>query len=239
MASTATVSSRRWEVLTPHIRRSVIIADLLDARSLQQDMLSATLDLLTVTIVLVDREGRIVHVNHAGLAYLDERGALRRDGDHLSARDPKAASDLKDAIVKVASGAIVDFPQSGIAVPIAGADGHDLAAWVLPLDRGLRNQVAAPFAAHAAVFVRPLGGDAAPFPGELFVKRYGISPAECRVLMMLTHGMTPREAADALGISEPTAKTHLQRLFQKTGTDRQADLMRLTMSALAPATLPS
>ena len=217
----------------------MIIADLLDARSLQQDMLSATLDLLTVAIVLVDREGRIVHANHAGLAYLDERGALRRDGDCLSARDPKAASDLKDAIVKVASGAIVDFPNSGVAVPIASADGHDLAAWVLPLDRGLRNQLAAPFAAYAAVFVRPLGGDAAPFPGELFVKRYGISPAECRVLMMLTHGMTPREAAEALGISEPTAKTHLQRLFQKTGTDRQADLMRLTMSALAPATLPS
>jgi len=53
--------------------------------------------------------------------------------------------------------------------------------------------------------------------------------------MMLTQGMTVREAAAALGISEPTAKTHLQKLFQKTGTDRQADLMRLTMSALAPA----
>jgi DNA-binding CsgD family transcriptional regulator len=84
------------------------------------------------------------------------------------------------------------------------------------------------------VFLRQLG-DLSPFPGELFVKRFGISPAECRVLMMLTQGMTVREAAAALGISEPTAKTHLQKLFQKTGTDRQADLMRLTMSALAPA----
>ena len=57
--------------------------------------------------------------------------------------------------------------------------------------------MAAPFSAHAAVFVRPLGGDAAAFPGELFVKRYGISPAECRVLMMLTQGMSPRDAAEA------------------------------------------
>jgi DNA-binding CsgD family transcriptional regulator len=52
---------------------------------------------------------------------------------------------------------------------------------------------------------------------------------------MLTQGMSLREAAETIGISEPTAKTHLQRLFQKTGTDRQADLMRLAMSALAPA----
>jgi DNA-binding CsgD family transcriptional regulator len=71
------------------------------------------------------------------------------------------------------------------------------------------------------VFLRRLG-DVSPFPGELFVKRYGISPAECRVLMMLTQGMTVRETSAALGISEPTAKTHLQKLFQKTDTERQA-----------------
>jgi DNA-binding CsgD family transcriptional regulator/PAS domain-containing protein len=222
--------------LNPHIRRAVVITDLLDARALRDDMLSATLDLLTVGIVLVDANARIVHANHAGLEMLDARAAVRRADDQLSARDPKAAQDLQQAIATAANRNPMDFPKSGIAVPVASAHGADLAAWVLPLDRGLRNELAAPFAASVAVFLRALG-DASPFPGELFVKRYGISPAECRVLMMLVQGMSLREAAEALGISQPTAKTHLQRLFQKTGTDRQADLMRLTMSALAPATM--
>ncbi len=34
-----------------------------------------------------------------------------------------------------------------------------------------------------------------------------------------------------------TAKTHLQHLFAKTGVQRQADLIRLALTALAPARL--
>ena len=33
--------------------------------------------------------------------------------------------------------------------------------------------------------------------------------------------------ASVLGIAEPTVKTHLKRLFEKTGTHRQADLVKL------------
>jgi DNA-binding CsgD family transcriptional regulator len=55
------------------------------------------------------------------------------------------------------------------------------------------------------------------------------------VLILLAKGLKLREAAETLGISETTAKTHLQHLFQKTDTQRQADLVRLVTSALAPA----
>jgi DNA-binding CsgD family transcriptional regulator len=33
----------------------------------------------------------------------------------------------------------------------------------------------------------------------------------------------------------PTAKTHLQSLFAKTGTQRQADLIKLATIAISPA----
>jgi DNA-binding CsgD family transcriptional regulator len=82
-------------------------------------------------------------------------------------------------------------------------------------------------------------GDTSPFPAELFVRRYAITPAESRVMMLLVQGMTISEAAEALGISPPTTKTHLARLFDKTGTSRQADLVRLAMSALAPTSAGS
>jgi DNA-binding CsgD family transcriptional regulator len=97
----------------------------------------------------------------------------------------------------------------------------------------LRRDLAAGSAARVAVFIRELG-DTAPFPAELFVRRYAITPAESRVMQLLVQGMAPAEAAEALGISLPTARTHLARLLDKTGTSRQADLVRLAMSALAP-----
>ena len=67
------------------------------------------------------------------------------------------------------------------------------------------------------------------------MKRYRITPAESRVLMMLAQGMLLQETADALGVSLPTVKTHLAHVFAKTGTKRQTDLVRLVMSAFAPA----
>jgi DNA-binding CsgD family transcriptional regulator len=35
------------------------------------------------------------------------------------------------------------------------------------------------------------------------------------------------ETAEALGIAETTVKTHLSRLFAKTGASRQADLVKI------------
>ena len=35
------------------------------------------------------------------------------------------------------------------------------------------------------------------------------------------------ETAEALGVAETTVKTHLYRLFDKTGVSRQADLVKL------------
>jgi DNA-binding CsgD family transcriptional regulator len=42
------------------------------------------------------------------------------------------------------------------------------------------------------------------------------------------------EVAEALGIAETTIKTHLGRIFQKTGTGRQADLVKLVAGFASP-----
>ena len=41
------------------------------------------------------------------------------------------------------------------------------------------------------------------------------------------------KVARTLGISETTVKTHLHRVFAKTGTDRQADLVRPNFNTMA------
>jgi DNA-binding CsgD family transcriptional regulator len=100
----------------------------------------------------------------------------------------------------------------------------------------LRSEFAATFAAKAVVSIsEPL--DTQPYPAELFVRRYGITPTECRLLMLLPQGMTITEAAETLGIALSTAKSHLAHLVQKTGTQRQAELVRLAVSAFAPAAM--
>jgi DNA-binding NarL/FixJ family response regulator len=41
-------------------------------------------------------------------------------------------------------------------------------------------------------------------------------------------------AADILGLSVTTVKSHLQHIFAKTGTNKQSDLIQLLMRASAP-----
>ncbi len=61
--------------------------------------------------------------------------------------------------------------------------------------------------------------------------RFGLSDAESGVAIEILKGDGRRAAARRLGISETTAKTHLAKIFEKTGTHRQAELVRLLFDA--------
>ncbi|MGA7485555.1 MAG: helix-turn-helix transcriptional regulator, partial [Xanthobacteraceae bacterium] len=64
-------------------------------------------------------------------------------------------------------------------------------------------------------------------PLDLLARRYRLTPSELRVLSAVVDvGGTP-EIAAALNIAENTVKTHLRRLFEKTGARRQAGLVKL------------
>jgi DNA-binding CsgD family transcriptional regulator len=54
----------------------------------------------------------------------------------------------------------------------------------------------------------------------------GLTPTEERMLALIVEGLDTIIAAKRLGIAPTTARTHLQRLFAKTGTARQSELVR-------------
>lgn len=66
---------------------------------------------------------------------------------------------------------------------------------------------------------------------------YGLTPAEARLALGLLQRDTPADYAERHQLSLATVKTHLRNLFAKTGTRRQADLMRL-LSLPLPARRP-
>ena len=61
---------------------------------------------------------------------------------------------------------------------------------------------------------------------QSFVAKFGITPAEERLLESLTAGQTVVGHAQAQGISVNTARTHMRRLLEKTGSSGQLDLIR-------------
>jgi DNA-binding CsgD family transcriptional regulator len=96
---------------------------------------------------------------------------------------------------------------------------------VLPLASGARR-AGSSCGAVAALLVHKVTFDVLP-PPELIAGLYGLTPREVRVLLAIVRLGGVRETAAALGISEATVKTHLHRVFGKTGASRQADLVKL------------
>ena len=71
-------------------------------------------------------------------------------------------------------------------------------------------------------------------PGEAFAQLYCLTAAELRVALAMVPGSCAQSAAETLGISANTVKTHLQRIFEKTETSRQADLVALMLRTTPP-----
>ena len=88
-------------------------------------------------------------------------------------------------------------------------------------------------AAVAAVFIRGKAPDA-PLPLESGARLYKLTASEIRVLDAVLKVGSVKAMAEMLGLSQATVKTHLQRLFHKTGMSRQADLVKLVAGFAGP-----
>jgi DNA-binding CsgD family transcriptional regulator len=123
--------------------------------------------------------------------------------------------------------------RSGIGIPTRLSDGEPCVIHVLPLKRGELRRGLAP-RATAAVFVTP--ANALPtMPRDALALLYDLTPAEARVFELICAGDTQTEIGQTLGIARSTVKTHLLRVFEKTGCGRQVDLETLAASLSLPA----
>ena len=222
-------------LFVPHIRRAVTISDLLDMKSLEANALSATLDRLATGVVIVADENRIIHANAAAQQMMSGAGPLAARHGKLSLRDNAADGELTRAVA-LARREEATLGGVGIGIAIGSPAAAPSVAHVLPLaGDGVRRRLM-PQAA-AAVFVTAAEGSAV-FDFGVLAQTHGLTPAEICAIERLTTGATISEAAADLSISITTAKTHLSRIFSKTGVSRQADLISLIHRLAPPIRVP-
>lgn len=68
---------------------------------------------------------------------------------------------------------------------------------------------------------------------DIIRETYGLTRSEAVVASMLVDGYSIEEIAEELGVETSTARSHLKRVFTKTDTHRQSDLVRLLMQGLS------
>jgi len=223
---------RIFRLLSKHVCRAMKISDLFDLRTMQAESLEQTLNALAAGVFLCTRDGRIVYMNNAARRQTETGNALRVVNNRLSPVDPKASRQLAEALADAAANE-AEMLHAGHTIALPDRAGAGLVATLLPLGRGERQGMAKPFSAAAAIFVQdpailPL------LPGEAFAKLYGLTGGELRVALAMAPGLQLEAIAEMLGIGLHTVKTHLQHIFQKTSTSRQADLVALMARVSGP-----
>jgi DNA-binding CsgD family transcriptional regulator/PAS domain-containing protein len=214
---------RRMGLIVPHVGRAVRTGKVIDLSHSEAATFADILDGLSPAIFLVDADGHIVHGNAASRSMLDSGDLLRAVHNRLTFTDPQNEEALSDAIAAAAS----EEPcEKGSAVPLRGHTGERYVAHVLPLAGGERHKAGIASTVIAALFVRKAELATAP-PSEIIGKTYKLTPTELRVLLAIVNVGGVRQVAGNLGVADTTVKTHLGRLFEKTGVSRQSDLVKL------------
>jgi DNA-binding CsgD family transcriptional regulator len=214
-----------FKLISPHVCRSLAISDALDIRTLNSEMLERTLDKLLAGVFLTARDGQVVYMNATAQRQIKDAKAVRLVNNRLCPVDPVAHAALAKTVAQAASGKYeLNLTSHSLAIPDRA--GHGYVATFLPMEQSKRREIFAPYTATCAVFMQD--PQASPLmPGEAFARLHGLTGAELRVLLSLSQGLGGKESAEILGISEPTVRSHLQRIFSKTGTSRQSSLLQL------------
>lgn len=185
------------------------------------------LDLLSFGVVIVDARANILLANRFARD-LAEKGHGLIIHDQLRAGSPDETRALHDLIAATAGRNPASGAASGGMAVSVPAKGFETLLVTCPLsdapDGGADRVVV--FASDAAR--RPASTE------HVLCSLFQLTRTEAQIAHALVRGRRSSEIARELGIGQSTVAFHFRNLFQKTGTNRQVDLVALIMNALAP-----
>jgi DNA-binding CsgD family transcriptional regulator len=204
--------------LAPHLRRAVTVNLKLGRIGMARDAVAETLTGLGYGALLVDDESRILFANAAAERLLRNGTGLRSEGGRLGAVVAAETTALRALIT--GSGGV-----PGGELALAGGNGEKLSVLVVPA-RAHDWRTATP--AAAIVLVREPAMAALPAADEIR-RLFGLTRAQAALAREILQGDGIDAAARRLGIARATARSHLLEVFQRTGTGRQAELVRVIL----------
>lgn len=222
---------RRLAFFSGHLVRAAQLRARVDELQTRQAASEAAMDHLPYGTLWVNASGRIVWMSPSAQALLGQAQGLRTQASRLQCVQPELDHQLQAALATATRP--TGREGSWLAVPRR----HGTSPWLLSVIPGeLPANLGGNSGPHALVIIQDGAGPGLPHTRQLQML-YGLTPAEARLALGLLQLDTPADYAERHQLSLATVKTHLRNLFAKTGTRRQADLMRL-LSLPLPARRP-
>jgi DNA-binding CsgD family transcriptional regulator len=228
----------RFERLAPHLSRAIDLTLQVGRHLNSSWQIERILDAMPSAALLLDRKARIIRTNAAAdtlLRQSDGLSAIRTDGLLLVANRRAETRMLSTSIAQALAVARGEDRGLNGAFKIARPSGRPpLLVLVTPLPPPAFSLWEA-VDGGARVMVQIVDPNEPTYAqAEALRTIADLTATEARVAALVGAGPGAPEIAATLGVSVTTVKTHLSRVFDKTGARSQAELARLIASIPVP-----
>jgi DNA-binding CsgD family transcriptional regulator len=218
------------EFLAPHLQRAFKLHFHISELKAHTQGLESALHVSITPVILLTNTGQIAFVNHSAAALIAERDGLLATRCGLQAEQPAESNLLTRTIVQAASTSKGNGISAGGTILVSRRNRPPLHVLISPIHQ---SALQSSEKIAAVAFVNdPLRRQR---PDQAVLRAlYGLTPAECRVALLLGDGHAPRQIANTVGVTENTVRSQIKSVFSKTGVKRQGELIRLLVSYSGP-----
>jgi DNA-binding CsgD family transcriptional regulator len=216
---------RQLDTLRPHLARSALLAARLQME--RADVVSKALAALRLPALVFDVTGKVLSANQLieslpGYVYWRAQG-------QFSLVDKSANQLLRDATATIAlsTAAVLSFPVRD------SQREAKMVAHVIPIRKSAYDIFSR---CAAALVMTPVALPEAP-PVELVQSLFDLTPSEAWVARSLAAGKVVDQIALDKGISPNTVRTHVRKVLEKTGCQRQTEVVALFSGIVPPGAI--
>lgn len=223
------------EVVVPHLQRAVLLHQKIAAVNLLNESVVAAFDRWQMGVILLDSSGRVVLMNKAAEKIANQRDGLVVDRSTITASRSTEKRRLRDLIAQAGQAGKSTAKSRVGAMPVSR---ESLRRPLQVLVSSFRVKDHPFLLTKPSVILFVNDPEHTPATPETILRQlFGFTVAEAKLALLLMEGKTMAEASAERGITISTARAQLRALLEKTGTRRQAELVRLLSTS--PAILAS
>jgi DNA-binding CsgD family transcriptional regulator len=212
--------------LVPHLQQALRTQDKFAALANSTVELAGALEVVRHGIIIVVGEHLVINLNSAAERIFRAADGLCMRSGRIAATSTRAEEELHWAIQDALAGERSTVRTGRSLTCLRPSGKRPYVIHVLPshrhdADEPLRQPMA------LVLIVDP---EDEPEPTAALLRRlYRLTEAEAEVALHVMHGADLKQISEELSISYTTVRTHLQHVFDKTDTHRQAELVRLLL----------
>ncbi len=212
--------------LVPHLQQALRTQHKLSALADKSVGVAGALEVVRHGVIIVAGDHLVINLNSAAERILRSEDGLCMRSGRIAAASLRAERELNVAIQNALAEECSMVRTSRSLTCLRPSSKRPYVIHVLPsYRRDAEEPVSEPMA--LVLIIDP--EDEPEPPAALLRRLYRLTQAEAEIALHVMHGADLKEISEKLSVSLPTVRTHLQHVFDKTNTHRQADLVRLLL----------